>query len=456
MPLITFIPGLICIVVLLRGRTQNAFLNVFLPALLLIPVDYYLTIRPIPPINIIDSVLLPLGVGMVLKDLHRWRFSRTDIWLAIYLFSFGYADYKAGQPTAAILRWFITLSTGLIPYMAGKLLIEQGGIRVKTVKRFISLVFIASIFGMYEYVLKHNPYQYFWSHFYPGQWPGWVTQIRWGFGRVAGPYSQSELAGMIVLASLVMALWLGYRRYRSREAIVGSSTPLKHARLITFVLLITLGMTQARGPWIATFIALPIAWIGLARFPKRRALLVFLLGFALGIPAYFAAKDYASGKRTDYGSEKETAQYRAQLIDHYIPIAQLGGPWGWGALGFPRVGGQMSIDNEYLFVYLAQGYVGLIAWVLLLLETVLALFRQGFKTKSARDRHFIFSLLGIVFGLSFVLSTVFLGSQSYEIMFLIIGWSQSIRAVTKVGTVPRMAAAVQGSLNESAQMRVYT
>jgi O-antigen ligase len=221
------------------------------------------------------------------------------------------------------------------------------------------------------------------------------------------------------------------------------------------VLLVTLGMTQARGPWIGTIVALPIAWIGLARFPKRRALLVFTLGFAVGVPAYFAAKDYASGKRTDYGSEKETAQYRVELIDHYIPIAQLGGPWGWGPLGFPRVNGQVSIDNEYLFVYLAQGYMGLIAFVLLLGETVFALLRQGFKTKSARDRHFIFSLLGIVLGLSFVLSTVFLGSQSYEVMFLLIGWSQSIRAVTKVGTMPRRVEA-QSLLNESVRMRVYT
>ena len=455
MPFITFIPGLICIIVLLRGRTQDAFLNVLLPVLLLIPVDYYLTIQPIPPMNMVDSVLLPLGIGMALRDLNRWQFTRSDVWLALYIFSFGYADYQAGHLYAAILRWFTTLHTGLVPYMAGKLLIEQGGIRIKTVQRFISLVFIASIFSMYEYVMKSNPYQYFWSHFYPGQWPGWVTAIRWGFGRVAGPYSQSELAGIIVLASLVMAMWLGHRRYRSREVIASSTNPLKHAKLITFVLLVTLGMTQARGPWIGTVVALPIAWIGLARFPKRRALLVFTLGFALGVPAYFAAKDYASGKRTDYGSEKETAQYRAQLLDHYIPIAQLGGPWGWGPLGFPRVDGQISIDNEYLFVYLAQGYMGLIAWVLLLFETILALFRQGFKTKSPRDRHFIFSLLGIVFGLSFVLSTVFLGSQSYEVMFLIIGWSQSIHAVTKVRTLPKRAES-QCLLNEPARMRVYT
>ncbi|MBS1821247.1 MAG: O-antigen ligase family protein [Acidobacteria bacterium] len=454
MPLITFIPGIICVIVLLRSRTQDAFLNVVLPVLLLIPVDYYITIRPIPPLNMIDAVLIPLGIAMFIRDLPRWRFSRTDIWLLIYIFSFAYADYKAGQTTAAVLRWFIVLVTGLVPYMAGKLLIEQNGIRAETAKRFITLLFVASAFGLYEYVGKSNPYQYFWSHFYPGQWSGWHTQIRWGFGRVAGPYAQSELAGMIVLTGLVFALWLGYRRYRYRDTVTATSKPFKYAKIIAFLLFVTLGTTQARGPWIGTIIALPVAWIGLARFPKRRALLVFIVGLAIGIPAYLAAKDYASGKRTDYGSERETAQYRAQLIDYYIPIAQLGGPWGWGALGFPRVNGQLSIDNEYLFVYLAQGYVGLTSFILLLAETAFALLREGLRTRSIRDRHFIFSLLGVVLALSFVISTVFLGAQSFELFFLIVGWSQSIRAIR------RTSAAVETRVEEVATapalMRVYT
>jgi hypothetical protein len=453
MPLITLIPGIICVIVLLRGRTQDAFLDVVLPVLLLIPVDYYLSIKPIPPFNLIDAALIPLGIGMLIRDLPRWRFSRADLWLAVYILSYGYVNYRMGQSTAAILRWFIVLTTGLVPYMAGKLLIEQNGIRAKTVKRFISLLFIASIFGMYEYVKKSNPYQYFWSHFYPGQWSGWITQTRWGFGRVAGPYSQSELAGMILLTGLVFALWLGHRGYRFRDAGNLHTVKIKHMKLITFILFITLGMTQARGPWIGTVIALPIAWIGLARFPKRRALFVFVIGLTIGIPAYIAGKDYASGRRTDYGSEKETAQYRAQLIDNYLPIAEMGGAWGWGPLGFPRINGQVSIDNEYLFVYLAQGYVGLTAFVLLLAETVFALMREGFRTKSIRDRHFIFSMLAVVLGISFVLGTVFLGSQSYEVLFLVMGWSQSIKAVRRRNSV---VEAQEPRLASDSLMRVYT
>ncbi|MBS1799377.1 MAG: O-antigen ligase family protein [Acidobacteria bacterium] len=454
MPLLaTLIPGIICIIVLLRSKTQDALLDVVLPVLLLVPVDFYLRIRPLPPLNMIDAVLLPLGIGMLIRDLPRWRFSRADLWLAIYIFSYGYADRRMGQSTASIFRWFIVLTTGLVPYMAGKLLIEQNGIRAKTVKRFISLLCIASIFSMYEYVKESNPFQYFWGHFYPGQWSGWITQTRWGFGRVAGPYAQSELAGMILLTGLLLTLWLGHKRYRSRDIVSLQTVTLKHVKLVTFILFITLGMTQARGPWLGTVIALPIAWIGLARFPKRRALFVFVVGFAVGIPAYIAGKDYASGRRTDYGSEKETAQYRAELIDNYIPIAQQGGAWGWGPLGFPRINGQVSIDNEYLLTYLAQGYVGLTTFILLLAEAAFALMREGFRTKSIRDRHFIFSMLAVVAGISFTLGTVYLGAQSYEVLFLLIGWSQSIRGVRRLNSVVEKRDA---QLTRDSLIRVYT
>jgi hypothetical protein len=454
MPLIaTLIPGIICVIVLLRNKTQDALLDVVLPVLLLIPVDFYLRIKPLPPLNMIEAALIPLGIGMLIRDAPRWRFSRTDLWLAIYIFSYGYADRRMGQSTASIFRWFVVVTTGLIPYMAGKLLIEQNGIRAKTIKRFISLLFIASIFSMYEYVKKSNPYQYFWGHFYPGQWAGWITQTRWGFGRVAGPYAQSELAGMILLTGLLFTLWLGHRRYRSRD--VGSLETIRfnHVKLVTFILFITLGMTQARGPWLGTVIALPVAWIGLGRFPKRRALLVLVIGIVVGIPAYIAGKDYASGRRTDYGSEKETAQYRSELMDNYIPIAEQGGAWGWGPLGFPKINGQVSIDNEYLLVYLAQGYVGLTAFVLLLAETAFALAREGLKSKSIRDRHFIFSMLAVVLGISFVLGTVYLGAQSYEVLFLLIGWSQSIRGIRRLNSVIEVRVP---QLAHDSLMRVYT
>jgi hypothetical protein len=278
--------------------------------------------------------------------------------------------------------------------------------------------------------------------------------VRWGFGRLAGPFSQSELAGMIFLTGLLLMIWVRQRKYPDERMPSLSDPTMKRSKLIYFILLITLVMTQARGPWLGTIVALGIASIGKARQPLRRAVLIVSLGLMIGIPTYVLGKAYISGPRTDFGSERETAQYRAELIDNYLPIAQLGGAWGWGKM-FPRIGGQDSVDNEYLFLYLSQGYVGAIMFILIITEASIALIRVGLKSGTMRERHFIFTLLGIILGIAFTLTTVFLGAQSHEVFFLLLGWAQSVRA-TRRNEAGLQEVRVPLEFAEPVGMRVFT
>jgi hypothetical protein len=492
MSFIILIPAMICILGLLRGPTQRVFLNIVLPVLLLFPQYYFWKVPFLPPITVGDAVLVPLGIGMFFTNISSWRFSRTDLWMALYILSVGYVDYTKDQiVTISIFRFFTAVSVGLFPYMAGKLLIEQPGVRVETVKRFVALLFAGSFLSMYEYFLKDNPFRRMWRPFFHGEVFPWLTQIRWGFGRVAGPFAQSELAGTVLMAGLILALWLmrwnywepNFKRFRPLHLkwatlltdalpeltgavlMKGFNRALwimqwlipwrwrslilkeKKASLITSTLFVTLFMTQARGPWLGALLALPVAYIGRAKDLAGRALLVCTLGLAFGIPAYIVAKQYVNAPTTS--SEQQTAQYRKQLFDNYLPIARIGGAWGWGQ-DVPIMAGQDSIDNEYLRVYLAQGYVGLTTFLLLMLDTVVSLVRFSTKTTEIRERHFIFSLLAIMAGFMFILATVYLGQQPYPIFFLLVGWSQSIRfsAARKV--------TVQEIETESPTMRVYT
>jgi hypothetical protein len=309
-----------------------------------------------------------------------------------------------------------------VPYMAGKLLVERPGMRVETVRRIAVFMAVASVIAMPEFLLKWNPYTHFWSHFFPGQWINPST--RQGFGRVGGPYEGGETAGMVLLMGLLLALWLQHCKTKG----LGADRLLKHPRIIIFVLIATLFMTQSRGPWIGTIIAVSIASIGRAKNAIRQAILVFGLGLAVGIPLYSMGKDYVSGPTAQIGSEQQTAQYRKQMIDNYIPIAEWGGAFGWGN-SFPHVGGQESIDNEYLLVWLLQGYVGLTALILILVEGTASLVRAGIKARSIREQHFVFTLLGTLLGLAACVSTVWLADQAYQMFFLIIGWSQALHSV---------------------------
>ena len=454
MSIVILIPGILCIFALLRGSTQQVFVDYFISVLVLFPIGYLLKLPHIPPIDFLSAVAFPLGIAMLFGDISRWRLSRSDLWMALFIFSASYRDYVTGLPIDSAYVFFSNLMLAMVPYMAGKLLIEQPGVRVEAIKRFVSLLAVISVLSVAEFVKKANIFKMFWSKFFPDQW--WVLhiQIRNGFGRVGAVYGGAEHAGIVLAIGVALFMWLRTQNYQMPDGrTIPVISPLK-AKLILLALIGALYMTLSRGPWIGAAVSLCIASIGKAKKPLRRAIIVFGLILVIGIPAYEAGKDYVSGARTDYGSERETAQYRAQLIDNYIPIAQLGGPWGWG-YGFPIISGQSSIDNQYLFIWIIQGYMGLLAFSLLLIESVISLTWLGIKAKSIPDRYFVFTLLGIIVGQALTIATVYLDSQPRVLFFLLFGWSQGIRLSNpKSLEEPRMA--VDQQAEKPTLIRVYT
>jgi len=555
MPIIVLIPGVLCIFALLRGRTKAAFLAVFIPVLVVLPTDYFWRAPHLPPISFVEATLFPLGIGMLLMDTSRWKLTRTDFWMVLFVFSNIYPQFRDRCredlcTTDWALSLFATVTTAVIPYMAGKLVIEQPGVRKETIRRLSWLLSIISVLSMPEFFTQVNLFRHFWLKFFPDEWQMLPTATRNGFGRLGGPYAGAEQAGIVLLVGLSFALWLHFlssprpektvsaaRRYRSGFAWLHFLAPrsvqktvsarrywsgfawlhllapprvektvsarqyrsgfgwlhlpapprvektvvrryrsgfallhfldsprvekAKHAifsrgksKVMILLFTVTLFMTQARGPWIGQIFSLGIASIGKAKKPGRMAIVVVAIFIFVGIPAYKSFKEYSNGTRKDFGSEQETAQYRQELLDNYIPVAKEGGAWGWG-LRFPVIEGQDSIDNEYLLVWLLQGYVGLVAFTLLLLEGIMSLIWLGIKARLRSDRAFIFSLLGIIIGIGITIGTVYLGSQPYELFFLLIGWSQAVRLTTPAQQEQEEAPSNQ-ILTQDTRIRVYT
>ena len=101
---VTLIPAIFCIYALFQRKTHGAFLNVFLPVLLLFPTNFFLQIKHFPPLTFVDAALLPLGIGMLLTDLPQWRFSRMDLYLIVFTYTCGYCQ-NIGLP--ALLNQFV-------------------------------------------------------------------------------------------------------------------------------------------------------------------------------------------------------------------------------------------------------------------------------------------------------------------------------------------------------------
>ena len=435
MPIIILIPTVICIIALFRVSVQRVFLDLYIPIFMMFPVYYYWKVAALPPVDLSEAILLPLGIAIVIKEIRRWRFAPMDLWVLIFIFSTYYADARNNHATASTFDLFESLCTALVPYMAGKLLIESNGMRTAVIKRMMFCLFLACLISVYEYRMGQNPFTLVASRFFPDEHFPWKTQIRWGFGRVSGPFGQSELAGMMLFFGLVMTLWLSYNHLWESKFSLAQWLPAKKSAVIACTIGIVLLMTQARGPWIGAIAAVPIALIGRTRRVLLTSVLVAVFLVVGGSAAYVGLKAYANADTPTTSSEQENAQYRAELLDNYIPVAEAGGPWGWGQ-DFPRVGGQGSIDNEYLFVALTQGWVGLLAFSMIALETLYYCLYGALYNATKRDRYFSYSLLGVVVGLMITIFTVFLGNQPYQLFFLLAGWSQAARV--KRSTKPEL------------------
>ena len=425
MQIIVLIPAALCVFSLFHCSASKSFQNVFLPVLLMLPTYYFWKVPALPPIAMSEAVLIPLALAILLKYLKHWRFSPMDLWMIVFIFTTCYADALKHRDTASTFQLFAGVLTAFVPYLAGKLLIERHGERIETVKKIVFCLFLASLFSEYEYRMGRNPYQIVMDRLLPEEQFGWKTQIRWGFGRVAGPFGQSELAGMMLLAGLVLALWLSYYNLWEPKFRYAPWLPFSKGQTITSVLGLTLILTQARGPWLGTLFAIPIAFIGRSRYVLRSTILVTAFGTVFGTSLYVGMKAYTDAPTTT--NEQENATYRAHLLENYTPVVKEGGPWGWGT-DFPTRKGQTSIDNEYLFVAVTQGWVGFGAFCLICLGSIANLVSAIMASTDKMDQYFAFSLLGTLLGLMFTMVTVFLGNQSYLLFFLLVGWSEAMRA----------------------------
>jgi hypothetical protein len=167
---------------------------------------------------------------------------------------------------------------------------------------------------------------------------------------------------------------------------------------------------------------------------KKGAIIILLvIGVGGGI-TYSAFEVYTNVKEgQDADEAKSSAIYRQQLLVNYASIVEEGGWLGWGVESFPRVPGQSSIDNDYLILELAQGKFGKYSFLLLAFESVFTLAMYARKFRSRESMYLVFSLMGALIGIFVALGTVALFEQVIQVLFLLLGWSQSVQDTQVAG-----------------------
>jgi O-Antigen ligase len=399
----------------------DALVDVYLPILVLVPMYSPLLIPHLVSVTAADAALLPIAIAALIKYRGPMRLRRADVWMALFLLCSGFelGNLEITQSLRTIFEHIFVIG---LPYIVGRFLLEQEGVRVRFIRRFLWLLAFVAVVSLVEFRLGRNLFAMFWMPVF-GTPPN-IEQVRGGFERVQGPFGHAIGAGMIYAVAWILALWL-----RDFDKLDLGSTErkffgLRSSTVLVGLMFMGLLIAYSRGPWTGAAVAFAIALIGRAKNVARTTVIVVVLGIVVGGVAYRYLDAYSSAAVAK-DQDQENAIYRRQLLDAYQPIVSYGGLFGWGE-GFPRVPGLYSIDNYYLYIEVTQGTVGLWTFLLVSAEAIISLFLFARTSLRKTEFGFAISMLALLAGSLLTLGSNGLMYQIQEIYFLCIGWALSL------------------------------
>src|SRR5277367_756583 len=419
---------------LIKTRSiADAAIDLYLPAFLLVPSFYAFRLPHLPGIDFSGAALIPIAVTLLVCHGREWKLQRSDLWVALFFVGSYYSELSHSGASNAGLVFAGNAMKGILPYILGKILLEQEGVRERFARRYVILTFFIAILSLWEFRMGKDLFTTI-ENFILRENQGWTGQGRNGFIRIAGPFVGAIMAGTMFSIGWLFSMWLGVLdKSRGNEPKYWGQ---RRSTILSIGIAAGLLMTLSRGPIIGTILGYLIARIGNAKKMGRAAVITLVLIAVGGTIAYIKIQQYTSG---DYWSaqtvEQQTAIYRRQLLENYKPIVEKGGVFGYGVVDRPSVDGQYSIDNAYLYIQLIQGNLGLWTFLLLGLESLLAVFLVVRRSTQRVDIYFALCIGGGMAGFLLSLTSVYLGGPMYELFFLLAGWSQSLRQSQSVSVM---------------------
>jgi hypothetical protein len=429
MSAIFLLPGLLSIYLLIRGRIETVFLCVYLPALLLLPDGYAFRLPHLPPISAAQAALIPLGAVALYRLARKGLPSLMDILVGLFVVSIAASEVLRERVTNdGIQAAIISFVSIFLAYAVGRTMIEPG-LRLATIRRIVILILFLGPIGLYEWRFGQNLYGVIGQRIFQLASVHVEVHIRSGHGRVAASFNDCELAGIAFGITAALNAWLVYMRKCGSNIDLGMPLNwLEKYHIPGLLLLLYVFLTQSRGPILAVAVGYLILQI--PRFKNKRV--AFVVAVALIAAASIGAFQYYFHYTniSDLGAiaseQQGSALYRRQMNELYKPLVSQGGLLGWGMLSRPVLPGMFSIDNEYLLVHLAYGSAGYILFILIAAESLRGLIAHAWTIRQRNDHAFAIALLGAMTIFWISITTVYMGEQIPQLVFLLIGWSKSL------------------------------
>ena len=426
---IGFLPAFIAFRVAMNTSPSNAFFKVYIPVLLCLP-DYYRVITPGAPDPTFNQgvALVIFVVAMMRGGYQGYRFSHMDVVVFAYGACVFNSEFQASGYSDAQNLMFAMMFSVMALYFMAKSFIEPAGMRFDFAKRIVTCLAIVSFINLYESRFGMNVWQLLLGRFFPGQGEGWVVTFRFGMARTAGPYGHALSTGIIMLVGFRLQRWLHFSGVWPDKVKGLQWLPVKFPVFMSLVLTGGFFITFAKGSWLAGIIAGFVVAAG--RMKNKLAAFALVLGFLVmvGVPAFSSFLAYASvGRANAKDDNQETACYRYELIQLYVDIAMKKEYWGWGLTKWPQLPGAPSIDNHYLLLFLMHGKFAWFCFLYVLFGTMVRLIVYGIRMPPPprSGGALAFTLASIYLGYIIAIATVYMGGQTFPMLFMITGWAES-------------------------------
>lgn len=430
---IVFIATLLSIRQLAKGGVEQAFLKVWIPFFLVMPTAFFVNIPGLPDPNFAQAAIIPILFVLLRDRFAGMAFGRMEALLLCYFVlrvgmdfvSRGYADAQ---------NYGFYMATSLIgPYLLGRYVIDRREMDIATTKMFVFIFVLFFPLFLYELKFWVSPVYAAFGQLFP--YAGSGLSLRWGVARTAGTFTHPILACIMVIAVYRLHKWLSWQGVweQTQEGWLGRlqrwSKPLPFAfkHKISIALILMALMTISRGPWIGGFAGAALATVG--NFRNRRLWLgLFLATMVAGAVAGKLALDaYISPDVTGaISGEAQTMLYRKVMIEEYMAFL-VDRMWtGWGLTTVPEVPGMESVDNAFFLMALQHGILAPTLFCLIFLYAIVSQIRFGLKAAQG-EPPIGFSFAGIYLMAFIAFATVYMGAQTEPMLFLLLGWGESIK-----------------------------
>lgn len=417
-----------------RHGLETAFLRVWIPIFLLIPFSFTSHIPMVPIRTFAQAAIVPLMIVLFREKGHLIQIGRMEKLIILYVILRVSVDYMSRGYKDAQNYAFYMLSCLVGPYLLARYVINSRRVDVLTIKMFV-LIFLF-FFPMFIYELKFwvNPIFKIMSPMFPDAFSG--LSLRYGLARTAGTYEHPILAAIMIIAVYRLHRWLTWTgEWRKPQTgwlgkIQGwlKPMPYKFEVQIAIILILMALMTISRGPWIGGFAAGTLVAAGNMKNRKKALIivaLVFVCGGAGGKLALDAYITPAEGQVM--AEEAQTMLYRKVMVEKYTEFLMDKMWTGWGLTTVPTIKGMESIDNAFFLMSLQHGVLSPALFAVIFIYAIASQVKFGLKTPAGISPiGFTFSGIYLMCFVSF--TTVYMGAQTEPLLFLFLGWGESIKA----------------------------